>query len=102
MTKLKKLKKQLKKIKERGMDEHFIINVEFLTHSKYAFERVSKIEKLIDSKTVHTISFDVFYEDMSGQPYSEIVTHSYTFDGEKYHQSSTQKGVVFTILCGLS
>ena len=98
--KTEKLEEQLKKIKDHGMDEYFLKY--FL---KYDFERVSKIEKLIDSidsKTVHTISFHVFYEDMSGQPYSEIVTHSYTFDGEKYHQSSTQKGVVFTILCGLS
>ena len=43
--------------------------------SKYAFERVSK---------------------------SEITTYHYTFDGEKYHESSTTKGILFTIACGLS
>ena len=102
MRKLEKLKKQLKKIEAHGMDEHFIINVEFLTHSKYAFDRVSKIEKLIDNKIEHTISFDVFYEDMSGQPYSEITTYNYTFDGKKYNESNTTKGVLFTIACGLS
>ena len=100
--KTEKLEEQLKKIEKCGMDEHFLINVEFLTHSKRAYERVNEIEKLIDSGTVHTISFDVFYEDMSGQPVSEIDTYHYTFDGEKYNESSTPKGVVFTIACGLS
>ena len=101
-TKIEKLEDQLEKIIKRGIPERFINDIKFITH-----KRVRKIEKLIDQKTAHTISFDVFYfdafyEDIEGQPYSEVSTHHYTFDGEKYHESSSPKGVVFKIACGLS